>query len=94
VLSTQNAPLGLNDTPVTTTIAPSGGTLTRTGLLVEMSGRLVEPTNRLSGNATLTLDGGFRDTTGQSAAGDATVLYTPDAAPIVNATGAFYVDRD
>ena len=89
----------LNEVTAQESTVPNVGTITSTGMVVELAGTLTEPTNQISGDALLTLQGVFNDD--QLNSGNATgafgaaglALQVPGEPGVITG-GTWYVDRN
>lgn len=94
-LSTANAPNGVNAVSTTNLNIPGVGATTFTGLSTELRGTLSEPTDNLSGDVVMTLQGDMRGTNGASAVGANGVSIEPTGGGAAIITGGtWYADRD
>ncbi|MEP5153536.1 hypothetical protein [Planktotalea sp.] len=92
-LSTANAPNGVNAIS-TTNLNIAGQPTTFTGLSTELRGTLTDPTDTLSGNTIMTMQGDFKGADGASVTGSTGVSITPANNPTIITGGTFYADKD
>lgn len=93
-LSTANAPSGVNAVSTTAVNIPGQGAATFTGLSVELRGTLAEPTDNLTGDVVMTMQGDMRGTDGAAAAGAAGVSVQPASGPAIITGGTWYMNKD